>query len=184
MTWPAESIEMREIESLKSYSRNSRTHSPEQVDAICRSIEEFGWTVPVLVDDDGTVIAGHGRLMAARKMGISAVPVMVASGWSDEKMRAYVIADNRLPELAGWDEAVLGEELKALDQAGYDVTVTGFDIGAFVANVAGGDAGERVAVSDLDNTFWANINGPMQIQADVIAVLKQFGDLQIKIGGA
>jgi ParB-like chromosome segregation protein Spo0J len=98
---------MRPVAELIPYARNSRVHSEQQVSQIAASIKEWGWTVPVLVDDDGVIIAGHCRVMAAQKLGIESVPCMVASGWSDAQKRAYVIADNRLTEIAVWDDAIL-----------------------------------------------------------------------------
>jgi ParB-like chromosome segregation protein Spo0J len=88
-------------------SRNARTHSPEQVDQISASIREWGWTIPVLVDDEGGIIAGHGRVLAAHKLAIAEVPVMVAAGWSEAQKRAYVLADNKLALNAGWDNDLL-----------------------------------------------------------------------------
>src|ERR1700712_3457054 len=94
--WPADRIERWAINRLVPYARNARTHSAAQVDQIAASIREWGWTNPVLVDEEGTIIAGHGRLLAARKLRISEVPVMVAAGWSAAQKRAYTIADNKL----------------------------------------------------------------------------------------
>jgi ParB-like chromosome segregation protein Spo0J len=96
-------VERRPIEALVPYARNARTHSPEQVAQIAASLREWGWTMPVLVDDEGTILAGHGRILAARQLGFPDIPVVVARGWSDAKRRAYIIADNKLAENAGWD---------------------------------------------------------------------------------
>lgn len=125
--WPADQVERRRVADLVPYARNSRTHSDEQVAKIARSIEEFGWTIPVLIDEEGTLIAGHGRIMAAQRLGIEDVPAMVARGWSPEKRAAYVIADNKLAEEAGWDEALLRLELGEIQAAGFDLELTGFD---------------------------------------------------------
>ncbi len=92
---PADKIEQWNIDKLIPYARNSRTHSDEQIGQIAASIKEWGWTTPILVDEQGGIIAGHGRTMAAQRLKITTVPVMVAKGWSDAKKRAYVIADNR-----------------------------------------------------------------------------------------
>ena len=86
--WPADKVERRDVASLVPYARNARTHSPAQVAAIAASIREWGWTVPVLVDDAGGIIAGHGRILAAQKLGITEVPVMVAAGWTEAQKRA------------------------------------------------------------------------------------------------
>jgi DNA modification methylase len=124
--WPADKVERRSVSSLIPYARNSRTHSPEQVSQIAASIREWGWTTPVLVDEAGGIIAGHGRILAAQKLGIADVPCMVAAGWSEAQKRAYIIADNKLALNAGWDNDLLQIEIKALDGEGFDLGLTGF----------------------------------------------------------
>ena len=124
--WPADAVERRPVAALVPYARNARTHSDEQVAQIAASIREWGWTMPVLVDEAGTIIAGHGRVLAAQRLGIAEVPVMVAAGWSDAKRRAYVIADNKLALNAGWDEELLRLELGELKGLGVDLGLTGF----------------------------------------------------------
>jgi ParB-like chromosome segregation protein Spo0J len=104
IVWPADRTEKWAVERLVPYARNARTHSPAQVDQIAASIREWGWTNPVLVDEAGTIIAGHGRVLAARKLRILDVPVMVAAGWTEAQKRAYTIADNKLTLNGGWDE--------------------------------------------------------------------------------
>jgi DNA modification methylase len=116
--WPADQVERRPIETLIPYARNARTHSDAQIAQIASSIREWGWTIPVLVDETGSLIAGHGRVLAARQLGIGEVPSMVARGWSDAKIRAYRLADNRLGELSGWDNELLGLELADLKLLG------------------------------------------------------------------
>jgi DNA modification methylase len=115
------------LDRLRPYVRNPRTHSDEQVAQIAASIVEFGWTNPVLVSADGTVIAGHGRLEAARRLGLDAVPVVVLDHLSEAQRRAYVIADNKLALNAGWNEELLAAELHALNGDGFDLALTGFD---------------------------------------------------------
>lgn len=122
----AEAIERRAVADLVPYARNARTHSPEQVGQIAASMREFGWTYPVLVDEEDGIIAGHGRVLAAQKLKLLEVPVIVARGWSDAKKRAYVLADNKLSENAGWDAALLKVELGDLQGAGFDLSLTGF----------------------------------------------------------
>jgi DNA modification methylase len=124
--WPADHVERRSVESLIPYARNARTHSDEQVAQIAASIKEWGWTTPVLVDETGQIIAGHGRVMAARKLGIEEIPVMVARGWSEAQRRAYVLADNQLAANAGWDMDLLKVELGDLGEAGFDLDLIGF----------------------------------------------------------
>jgi ParB-like chromosome segregation protein Spo0J len=127
ITWPASAVTMTPTQSLIPYARNARTHSDEQIAQLMASIREWGFTVPILRDETGMVIAGHGRLMAAQRMGLESVPVVTAQGWSDAKKRAYVLADNRLALNAGWDEAMLGLELSELDREGFDLDLIGFD---------------------------------------------------------
>ena len=113
--WPASKIRMRKVSTLTPYARNSKTHPKSQIEKVARSIEEFGWTVPVLIAEDGGIIAGHCRILAAELLEIKTVPVMVATGWTDAQRRAYVIADNRLALDGGWDEDLLKLELKELE---------------------------------------------------------------------
>ena len=123
---PADKVERWKIEKLVPYARNARTHSDEQVGQIAASIKEWGWTTPVLVDEDGSIIAGHGRTLAAQRLKMTEVPVMVAKGWSDAKKRAYVIADNKLAMNAGWDNEMLALELGEIGDLGFDLDLTGF----------------------------------------------------------
>lgn len=124
--WPADAVERRSIADLIPYARNARTHSDEQIAQIAASMREWGWTNPVLIDETGTIIAGHGRVLAARKLGITDVPVMVASGWTEAQKRAYVIADNKLALNAGWNLDALGAEFRELTELGFDCELTGF----------------------------------------------------------
>jgi hypothetical protein len=124
--WPADKVERRKVADLIPYARNSRTHSDEQVGQIAASIKEWGWTVPVLIDPDGGLIAGHGRIMAAQKLGIIDVPCMIAEGWTDAQKKAYVIADNKLALNAGWDDDMLKIELGELGDLDFDLSLTGF----------------------------------------------------------
>lgn len=135
--WPADKVERRAVSSLKPYAKNSRTHSEAQIEQIARSISEFGFTVPVLIDPKGEIIAGHGRVLAAASLGLPDVPVMVATGWTAAQKRAYVIADNKLALNAGWDEGILSEELKALGADGFDLSLTGFDNVELVSFLSG-----------------------------------------------
>src|ERR1700756_3726585 len=125
--WPADKVERWSLERLIPYARNARTHDEAQIAQLASSIREWGWTVPVLVDEQGTIIAGHGRVLAAEKLGLEQVPVMVAKGWSDAQKRAYAIADNRLPLNAGWDDAILSLESADLQLQEFDLRLTGFD---------------------------------------------------------
>jgi hypothetical protein len=133
MPWPATSVEMRPLAELRPYERNARQHPPEQIEQIAASMLEFGFTIPVLVDETGLLIAGHGRVLAARKLvdegraEFKRVPVMVATGWTDAQRRAYTIADNRLGETSTWDLELLRLELGELRALDFDLPTIGFD---------------------------------------------------------
>ena len=126
---PADKVERWKIEKLVPYARNARTHSDEQIGQIAASIKEWGWTTPVLVDEQGSIIAGHGRTLAAQRLQMTEVPVMVAKGWSEAKKRAYVLADNKLALNAGWDNEMLALELGEIGDLGFDLDLTGFSAG-------------------------------------------------------
>ena len=119
-------VEHRRVEDLIPYARNSRTHSDAQVAQIAASIREFGWTNPVLIDGEGGIIAGHGRLLAARQLGLDEVPCIVLDHLSDNQKRALVLADNKLALNAGWDSEMLRLEVADLREADFDVTLAGF----------------------------------------------------------
>lgn len=129
MTLPhiPEQIERLATEALVPYARNSRTHSPEQVSAVAASIREFGFTNPVLIDGNNTIIAGHGRVMAAQSLGLTDVPCIRLAHLTDAQRRAYVIADNKLAEQAGWNMALLRREVEDLMAESFDVSLLGFD---------------------------------------------------------
>lgn len=122
-----DTIEHLATDTLVPYARNSRTHSPEQVAQIAASIREFGFTNPVLIDANNTLIAGHGRVMAAQSLGLATVPAIRLAHLTDAQRRAYVIADNKLAENAGWDMATLGRELEDLLAEDFDLQLLGFD---------------------------------------------------------
>ena len=119
-------IETIAVDLLIPYARNSRTHSDEQVAQIAASIREFGFTNPVLIDGECGIIAGHGRVMAARKLGLADVPCIRLAHLTDAQKRAYIIADNKLALNAGWDEDMLSLELLDLRGADYALSITGF----------------------------------------------------------
>ena len=126
MEWPADKIERKKVDDLIPYARNARTHSDEQVAQLAASIKEWGWTTPVLVDEGGEIIAGHGRVMAARKLNIDEIPTMTATGWSKAQKQAYVLADNQLPQNAGWDDSRLALELNDLGEMNFDLSLLGW----------------------------------------------------------
>ena len=118
----------RDIASLRPYARNARTHSKKQIKQIAASIERFGFTNPVLMSDDGEIIAGHGRVEAAKLLGCKTVPTLALSHLSEAERRAYVLADNKLALNAGWDREILAIELQALVDLEFDVELTGFSL--------------------------------------------------------
>ena len=124
--WPAAEVTLRQISELTPYKRNARTHSKAQIEELCESIKLWGWTNPVLIDEEGTILAGHGRVMAAERLELAQVPCIVAEGWSDEQKAAYVIADNKLALNAGWDLDILATEFADLKAVDFDLTLTGF----------------------------------------------------------
>ena len=120
-------VTYKNIEDLIPYARNSRTHSDKQIAQIAASIKEFGWRNPVLIDGDNGIIAGHGRVLAARKLNIEQIPTIDGSDMTDIQKRMYVIADNKLALNADWDDEILALELEELESLGADIELLGFD---------------------------------------------------------
>ncbi len=149
MNWLADKIEQWPTAKLLPYARNARTHSEEQVAQIAASIAEFGFTNPILAGTDGIIVAGHGRLAAAQKLGLEIVPVVVLDHLTQTQRRALVIADNRIAENAGWDDAMLRIELEALELEGFDLDITGFDADA-LAELIAGDEPDNEGQTDED----------------------------------
>ncbi len=137
MSWLADKIAPWPTDKLIPYARNARTHSDAQVAQIAASIAEFGFTNPILAGSDGVIVAGHGRLAAAQKLGLASVPVVVLDHLTATQRRALVIADNRIAENAEWDEAMLRVELADLQGEGFDLDLTGFDADALAELMAG-----------------------------------------------
>jgi DNA modification methylase len=125
--WPADRVELWPIERLIPYANNPRLHSEADLDKIGASILEWGWTMPVLADEEGRLLAGHARLGAAVRLGLSSIPVIVARGWSEEERSGYRLADNQLAARANWDPDLLRSELRELDFAGFDLGLIGFE---------------------------------------------------------
>jgi len=147
VTIAPDKIVQRKTEELKPYENNPRQHSEAQLDRLVRSIKEFGFTNPVLVDDDCNVIAGHGRLMAAELMGLSKVPTIALGHLTADQRRAYVIADNQLALNSTWDDDVLQSELQALGESGFDLSLLGWgdDLPTFA------EEPDYSALDDLDD---------------------------------
>ena len=125
--WPADRLERWPIERLIPYANNARLHSEADLDKLAAAIRKWGWTTPVLVDEEGNLLAGHGRIAAAPRAGVTSIPVIVARGWSEEEKRAYRLADNQLAARASWDFEQLRNELQELGFTGFDVGLIGFE---------------------------------------------------------
>ena len=130
------------IDSLIPYARNSRTHSDEQVAQIAASIKEFGFLNPIIIDGESGIIAGHGRVLAAQKLGMSQLPCIEADHLTDAQRKAYVIADNKLALNGGWDDEMLRIELGELGEMGFDLELTGFSLDE-IEGIDLGDTSER-----------------------------------------
>jgi hypothetical protein len=154
--WPADKVERRAVSALTPYARNARTHSDEQVAQIAASINEWGWTVPILIDERGEIIAGHGRVLAAQRLGLADVPVMVAAGWTEAQRRAYVLADNKLTLNGGWNDEMLSLEIQDLEAMGFDLGLTGFsalELEAFNPSDLPGEGSEAGSTASLADKF-------------------------------
>ena len=116
------------IKALQPYERNARTHSSEQIEKIANSLREFGFINPVLIDGNNMIIAGHGRVLAAKKIGLKEVPFLRVEDLTPTQVRAYILADNKLAEDAGWDELLVSQELEALQDENFDIELTGFTL--------------------------------------------------------
>ena len=139
LSFAPDAIEQWPLDRLKPYANNAKMHGTDQVAKIAASMAEFGWTVPCLVANDGELIAGHGRVLAAEQLGLTEAPVIVLGHLSDEQRRAYRIADNKLTELGEWNEVVLSEELQLLASEDFDLSLIGFDDGELDALLSGLD---------------------------------------------
>jgi hypothetical protein len=125
--WPAERVEQWPIERFKPYANNPRIHTKPDLDKMVGSILEWGWTMPVLADENGGLLAGHLRIGAAARLRLTSIPVIVARGWSDEQKNAYRLADNQFAARAIWDPELLRRELHDLEFAGFDLGLIGFE---------------------------------------------------------
>jgi len=124
--WAVQNTITKNIDDVVPYDSNPREHAPEQIEQVANSIKEFGWTMPILIDENNEIIAGHGRLLAGKSLGIKEVPCIVAKGWSDEKKKAYCIADNKLTENSTWSKDFLKLNFEFLIDNEFDLGLTGF----------------------------------------------------------
>ena len=141
-------VEYRKVEALIPYARNAKQHTDAQVAQIAASIREFGWGAPILVDGKNNVIAGHGRLLAARKLGMDNVPVVPMSHLTDTQRRALILADNKIGENASWDDELLGLELTELRELGFNLDLTGFSPDEWGALISGDEANDGLTDDD------------------------------------
>ena len=139
-------FELRPIAELIPYANNAKTHPPEQIEALRRSLREFGFVSPVVIDEAGNVIAGHGRLLAAQAEGETVAPCVLVEHLSDKERQAYILADNKLSEMGGWDEGKVKAEKLALQAAGFDITLTGFE-----------PEGVRLKAEEPEVPFWGDV---------------------------
>lgn len=146
--WPADQIERRAVDALVPHVRNARKHGPAQIAEIAGLIREWGWTVPILIDEHDGIIAGHGRVLAAQQLAIADVPVVVARGWSDAQKRAYMIADNEVTAHSTWNTELLRVELADLAQQGIDLETIGFSAADLAAK--GSSEGELPQALQLE----------------------------------
>lgn len=180
-------VEYVPIAALVPYAKNARTHSAAQVTEIARSIERFGFVNPVLVDDSNTLIAGHGRLLAAERLGMDEVPVIRLNGLSASQRRALALADNRIALNSGWDAELLRGEIEALRDADEDVDGLGFGKAELDA-LFEEDSIEVVEVQtgDVDDRFWVSLRGPLADQAEVLRRLQKamadMPDVEVELG--
>ena len=166
----ADRIELWPVDRLRPYERNPRTHSEAQVDQIAASMVEFGWTNPILVDENAGILAGHGRLLAARKLGLTEVPVIRFEHLSEAQKRAYLIADNQLALEAGWDDALLAEELAWLRDERFDLDLIGFDASELERLLAIAD-GETASEDDVPDPTIAALTGRIDVRfADIMLI--------------
>jgi len=180
---------MRRTGELVLSVRNPRSHSPEHVNQLAASIREFGFTIPILLDERDEVIAGHGRLLAARELGLDEVPTLTATGWSEAQQRAYRIADNKLTESGQWDDHLLREELSEL--AGeFPLEAMGFAQAELEDLLAGGSPleVEEIETGEVADRFWIVVKGPLEQQAEALNRLKgameDLGDVSVEAGTA
>lgn len=124
--WPALNVELLPVAGLSPFPLNPRLHSEDNVDAVADSIRTWGWTLPVLADPAMTIIAGHCRVLAAKKLGLERIPVAVAEGWTRDEVAAYCVADNQLTLGSSWDTGLLSANVRELDGKGFDLSLLGF----------------------------------------------------------
>lgn len=162
-SWPADKVSRWPIDKLAAHKNNTRLHTPKQIGAIAKSIRKFGFATAVLVDETGNMIAGHARVAAAQQIGLTEVPVMVATGWSEAEKRAYSIADNKLHDESKFDPESLIMELGDLASIGFDMESTGFDADSLADLLAPPAFGDDLSQGD-------EADGEAQVPAITVSV--------------
>lgn len=171
-TRAAKNIEQIATEDLIAYARNARTHGPEQVVQIANSIDTFGFNNPILIDQHTQIIAGHGRVMAAKQLGLETVPCIRLTHLTDAQRRAYILADNKIAENSGWDQAMLESELEDLAALDIDAALMGFDFDDEPADNQPAQTPAAVETSEVNDVFWINITGPLKNQHQALDRLR------------
>ena len=168
-------VEQTPLADILPYAANARTHSDEQVEQIAASIREFGFNNPVLIDEQGTIIAGHGRVMASKRLGLSEVPTITLSHLSDAQRKAYILADNKLALNADWDESFLKLELQGLDSVGFDLSLIGFDLGE-LSTIFDDEEAEKIKEEQYSEKFDVIVECETEMrQQTVFEDLKEMG---------
>ena len=150
-------VKQTSIGDLVPYENNARTHTDEHVEQIAKSIQEFGFTNPVLIDSDNGILAGHGRVKAGTKLGMKKVPTICIDHLTDEQKKAYILADNRIALNAGWDDELLKIEFQALSDADFDLELTGFD----------DDEIDELLVEEIENNFGDDAEGEIKFSEEI-----------------
>ena len=167
------------VSSLIPYINNSRTHSEEQVSQIAASISEFGFINPVIIDDEGGIIAGHGRVMAAKKLGMHDVPSITLSGLSEAQKKAYVIADNKLGETGGWNDELLRIEIAEIASLNFDIDVLGFsekELSKIFDEMGGVSIDDSIEDQEMESvTVKFNPESKVEVLNSISAAVSKFG---------
>lgn len=170
---------------LRPSPRNARVHTEEQVNLLAGSLQRFGWRTAIVVDEAGRILAGHGRVLAAMKLGMTEVPTIIGPKMTEAEKRAYVIADNRLADMAGWDKNLLALELGDLVEVGFDA----MELLGEIPEVR--DASDEIPIVDFDTTtvrdaFWIVVQGPLAKQAEALSALQkvmaEFEEVTVSLG--
>lgn len=180
-----EQIKEVALSELKPYEKNAKIHGADQVELIAKSIEEFGFLNPCLIDKENNIIAGHGRVMAAKKLGWETVPCIYVEGLTEEQYKAYVLADNRLTELGEWDMDLVQEELEWLNDMDFDISLTGFD---FDLNIKIDDEEEPIEedwddIEKLETHYGVPYQGNKSRIADIIVEILPEGKRLVDLFG-